>query len=1043
RLPIGRPLANVRLYVLDPHAHPVPIGVRGQLHIAGHHLARGYLRRPDLTAERFVPDPFAERPGQRMYKTGDLARWNADGNLEYLGRNDDQIKLRGVRIELGDIESALRSCAGVRDAVVLLRHDQISEPRLVAYVVGDAEHLAADALRMQLTTRLPEVMLPAAYVPLDALPLTPNGKRDRRALPAPDADALATQTYLAPQGELETLLATLWSELLGVEHVGRHASFFALGGHSLLAIKLIERLRQHGWALQVRALFGATTLADLATTLRPSGAVEVPPNRIAADCTRITPALLPLVQLTQDEIDAAVATVEGGVANVQDIYPLTALQEGLLFHHRASAVGDAYLSFSVLAFETRAQLDAFVAALEAVIARHDILRTGFAWQGLSTPVQIVWRHALLPRQEHRIDASDVLAALKRRMDPSSARMDLTQAPLLRGHLVEDPHQARWLLGLQTHHLMIDHTTLELLIEEVRAHLDQRQQQLPAPLPFRHLVAQARLGVSEAEHRDFFTQQLGDLDTPTAPFGLWEVRGSGADIEEHQQVLPRPLCAALRLQARRLDVSPASMFHLAYALVLAQASGQDDVVFGTTLFGRMHAGSGAHRVLGMFINTLPIRLRRDHRGVTDAVRDTQQRLAQLIHHEHAPLALAQRCSGIVAPAPLFTALLNYRHAGGSAVQAPSEPSQAWHGIQMLESQDRTSYPLTLSVDDISANASFALQVQVDQRIGAARVIALMLQAVQAVVKALEDAPEMALHTLQLLPADERAQLRHFTATETAPLAQAECIHHLFEAQARRTPEAIALCADHLELGYAALDARANRLAHRLCELGVGPEHRVALFLPRGIEQVVALLATLKAGAAYLPLDPELPDARLAFLLADSRPRAQLTCADLHARLQSLGSAVQGSSVLTLDTDIDADLHDPGAPMVPGLCPDNLAYVIYTSGSTGQPKGTLLTHAGATHYLQWAVDTYRPFPSAVVSSSLAFDATLTSLLAPLLCGARVELLPEHDTLNALRQRLCDPTPLGVVKLTPAHLELLGQQLADHPEPLGPKVMVIGGE
>ncbi|KOR46130.1 hypothetical protein ADT25_07075, partial [Xanthomonas oryzae] len=231
----------------------------------------------------------------------------------------------------------------------------------------------------------------------------------------------------------------------------------------------------------------------------------------------------------------------------------------------------------------------------------------------------------------------------------------------------------------------------------------------------------------------------------------------------------------------------------------------------------------------------------------------------------------------------------------------------------------------------------------------------------------------------LPADERAQLRHFTATETAPLAQAECIHHLFEAQARRTPEAIALCADHLELGYAALDARANRLAHRLCELGVGPEHRVALFLPRGIEQVVALLATLKAGAAYLPLDPELPDARLAFLLADSRPRAQLTCADLHARLQSLGSAVQGSSVLTLDTDIDADLHDPGAPMVPGLCPDNLAYVIYTSGSTGQPKGTLLTHAGATHYLQWAVDTYRPFPSAVVSSSLAFDATLTSLLA----------------------------------------------------------------
>ncbi|PKV11645.1 non-ribosomal peptide synthetase [Xanthomonas prunicola] len=1043
RLPIGRPMANVRLYVLDPHGRPAPIGVAGELHIAGHGLARGYLRRPDLTAERFVPDPFAQQPGQRMYKTGDLARWTADGNLEFLGRNDDQIKLRGVRIELAEIESALRSCAGVRDAVVIAAEDSGGGKRLVAYLVGNGLALDAGNLRTELASRLPEVMLPAAYVQLDALPLTPNGKLDRRALPAPDTDALATHTYVAPEGELEGLLAALWSELLGVEQVSRHASFFALGGHSLLAIKLIERLRQHGWALQVRALFGATTLADLAAALRPSGAVEVPPNRITVDCTRITPALLPLVQLTQDEIDAAVATVDGGAANVQDIYPLTALQEGLLFHHRASSLSDAYLSFSVLAFDTRAQLDAFIAALEAVIARHDILRTGFAWQGLSAPVQIVWRHATLPRQEHCIDASDVLAALKQRMDPRSARMDITQAPLLRGHLVEDRHHARWLLGLQTHHLMIDHTTLELLIEEVQAHLDQRQQQLPEPLPFRNLVAQARLGVSEAEHRAFFTQQLGDLETPTAPFDLWEVRGSGAEIEEHQQLLPQPLCAALRLQARRLDVSPASVFHLAYALMLAQASGRDDVVFGTTLFGRMHAGSGAHRVLGMFINTLPIRLRRDHRGVHDAVRDTQQRLAQLIHHEHAPLALAQRCSGIVAPAPLFIALLNYRHAGGSAVQAPSGTSQAWHGIQMLESQDRTSYPLTLSVDDIRANASFALQVQVDQRIGAARVIALMLQAVQALVKALEDAPETALHALHLLPADERAQLQDFTVTETTPLAHAQCIHHLFEAQVRRTPNAIALYADNRELSYAALDARANRLAHRLCALGVTPEHRVALYLPRGIEQIVALLATLKAGAAYLPLDPELPDARLAFLLDDSRPRAVLTCDALHARLQSLGRAMQGASVLTLDQDADVDLHDPGAPTIPGLCPDNLAYVIYTSGSTGQPKGTLLTHAGATHYLQWASETYRPFPSAVVSSSLAFDATLTSLLAPLLCGARVELLPEHNTLGALRQRLCDPTPLGLVKLTPAHLEVLGQQFADHAEPLSPAVMVIGGE
>ncbi|UXA57321.1 non-ribosomal peptide synthase/polyketide synthase [Xanthomonas prunicola] len=1044
RLPIGRPMANVRLYVLDPQGHLAPIGVRGQLHIAGRSVARGYLRRPDLTAERFVPDPFAEQPGQRMYKTGDLARWTADGNLESLGRNDDQIKLRGVRIELAEIESALRSCAGVRDAAVLLRHDRTSEPRLVAYVVGDADAVPeAQSLRTHLGGRLPEVMLPAAYVQLDALPLTPNGKLDRRALPAPDADALATHTYVAPEGELEVLLAALWSDLLGVEQVSRHASFFALGGHSLLAIKLIERLRQHGWALQVRALFGATTLADLAAALRPSGAIEVPPNRITVDCTRITPELLPLVQLTQDEIDAAVATVDGGAANVQDIYPLTALQEGLLFHHRASSLGDAYLSFSVLAFDTRAQLDAFIAALEAVIARHDILRTGFAWQGLSAPVQIVWRHAVLSLHEHRIDAPDVLAALKIRIDPSTTQFDVTQAPLIRGHLVEDPHQARWLLGLQTHHLVIDHTTLELLVEEIQFYLGDRAEQLPIALPFRDFVAQARLGASHDQHRAFFTRQLGDLDTPTTPFGLRDVHGTGADIEQAVLPLSAALCAAARLQTRRLDVSPASLFHLAYALVLAQASGQDDVVFGTTLFGRMHAGAGADRALGMFLNTLPIRLQRDRSTVADAVRHTQARLAELLHHEHASLALAQRCSGIAPPAPLFTALFNYRHTGGGSVQTPSieTPHDEWRGVEMVEAQERTNYPLTLSVDDIRADGGFALVVKVNQRIGAARVAAMMLQAVQALVQALEQAPQTALHNLDLLPPDERARLDGFTATAVAP-HETDCLHQLFQAQVGRTPHAIALLADGRELSYAALEAHANQLAHQLHRLGVGPEHRVALHLPRSPVLVVALLATLKAGAAYLPLDPELPDARLAFLLKDSGACMVLTCAQLHDRLPARDT-MPDIGVLRLDALPTPCTADPGAPRVPGLCPDNLAYVIYTSGSTGHPKGTLLTHRAAAHYLQWAAETYRPHPSALVSSSLAFDATLTSVMAPLLCGATVELLPEHDTLDALRQRLCDPTPLGLVKLTPAHLEVLGQRLADHPEPLSPAVMVIGGE
>ncbi|MBW8849044.1 MAG: amino acid adenylation domain-containing protein, partial [Burkholderiales bacterium] len=348
---LGRPLDNTRIHILDAWGQPCPIGVAGELHIAGAGLARGYLNRPELTAERFVPDPFGA-PGSRMYRSGDLARWRVDGTLDFLGRNDHQVKIRGFRIELGEIEAALQACPGVREAVVLARQDG-EHKRLVAYLVGEEsvspdaltpESLSSEALRTQLSTRLPEYMLPAAYVRLPALPLTPNGKLDRQALPEPDASALGSRAYEPPQGAIEETLAALWCELLGLAQVGRHDDFFALGGHSLLAVRLIERMRELGWALEVRALFATPVLAALAASVVAARAVAVPPNTIPAGCGRITPELLPLLELTQPEIDAAVVCVPGGAAQVQDIYPLAPLQHGLLFHHLASAQGDVYLT---------------------------------------------------------------------------------------------------------------------------------------------------------------------------------------------------------------------------------------------------------------------------------------------------------------------------------------------------------------------------------------------------------------------------------------------------------------------------------------------------------------------------------------------------------------------------------------------------------------------------------------------------------------------------------------------------------------------------
>ncbi|MCF2135563.1 non-ribosomal peptide synthetase, partial [Mycetohabitans sp. B3] len=617
--PIGARIPDLKIYLLDAHGQPVPLGAVGELYIGGDGVARGYLNRPELTAERFVRDPFSDAPDARMYKTGDLARYLPDGNLEFLGRNDEQVKIRGFRIEPGEIEACLTAHPQVRDAVVVATGEG-SAKRLVAYVQAEANEQLASTLRAQVAASLPEYMVPSAFVRLDAWPLTPNGKLDRRALPEPDADALAHQAYEAPQSELETTLAAIWAELLGVERVGRHDSFFALGGHSLLAVRLIERLRRRGVGLSVRALFDTPVLSALAQSLGQHCDVVMPPNVITPDTSAITPSMLPLIELTQADIDKIVEQVPQGVANIQDIYALSPLQDGLLFHHLLARDGDPYLLMVQLAFDTRARLDQYLHALQQVIDRHDILRTAFVWEGVSMPAQVVWRHARLPITELTLDAADgpIAEQLARRFDPRHTRLDLTQAPLLHCAIAQDS-EGRWLLMQRLHHLIGDHSTLEVMHAEVRAFIEGRGDMLPPAQPFRHLVAQARLGVSEAEHTRFFTELLADVE-PTLPFGLAQVQGDGSDVSESHRMLPSALNDRLRVHARRLGVSLASLCHLAWAQVLARASGQQRVVFGTVLFGRMQAGEGADRAMGLFINTLPLRVELDG-SVQACVRST--------------------------------------------------------------------------------------------------------------------------------------------------------------------------------------------------------------------------------------------------------------------------------------------------------------------------------------------------------------------------------------------------------------------------------------
>ncbi|MBD9653173.1 non-ribosomal peptide synthetase, partial [Ensifer sp. ENS09] len=502
---------------------------------------------------------------------------------------------------------------------------------------------------------------------------------------------------------IEQILAAIWSDLLGVDRVSRNDHFFELGGHSLLAVQLMERLRHQGLGIKFHTLFAQPVLADLASALGHHREVSVPDNRIGSGAQAITPDMLPLIRLTQADIDQIASRVPSGIANIQDIYGLSPLQDGILFHHLLAECGDPYLLVSRMVFTDRGRLNHYLDAVQQVIDRHDILRTMFIWEHISTPAQVVLRKAPLILTEVELDteAGSATVQMAKCFDPRRDRIDLNHAPLLRFIIAQEPGSERWLVIELMHHLIGDHSTLENLHAEIEAFLAGRGHELPSPQPFRNLIAQARLGVSQEEHERFFQAMLADIDEPTLPFGLGNVHNDGSQISEGYRLLPQDLNDRLRGHARRLGVSLASLCHLAWGQVVARTSGREQVVFGTVLFGRMHAGVGADQAMGLFINTLPLRLDLDDTPAEESVRRTHSLLADLLNHEHASLALAQRCSAIGASAPLFSALLNYRHNMMRPLpedKKHGETGQALHGIEWLGSEERTNYPFALSVED---------------------------------------------------------------------------------------------------------------------------------------------------------------------------------------------------------------------------------------------------------------------------------------------------------------------------------------------------------
>ncbi|MER8105488.1 amino acid adenylation domain-containing protein, partial [Kitasatospora sp. NPDC094016] len=1012
RVPIGGPLDAMRSYVLDARLCPVPPGVPGELYIAGAGLARGYLNRPALTAERFVACPYA--PGERMYRTGDLVRLRADGAVEFLGRIDGQVKLRGFRIELGEIEAALSRHPAVRQVIVIAREDRPGDTRLVAYCTADASLTPAE-LRTFAGTTLPGYMVPAAVVLLDALPLNANGKVDRRALPAPDV--AADGTGREPRDERERALCELFGDLLGIDDITIDDDFFALGGHSLLATRLTGRARAElGIELAIGDLFQAPTVAGLTDRLADRAADAPAPAR---------PALRPGPR--------------------PDRVPLSFAQRRLWF--LAQADGPASTYNVTLALRLRGPLDPAVLAdaLGDTVRRHEALRTVFGEQD-GVPYQHVLDGPTAPLLTVTDRPSGELAG---------HTFDLaTDLPLHAYLRPEGPDEH--VLVLVVHHIAGDGASLGPLYRDLAAAYRARlagaaPEWTPLPVQYAdHALWQHALLGDEHDPESLAARQLAHWRDALAglpdelPLPLDRPR---PPVASHRgTVLPLELDAELHARLGELAVEHGvtlfMVLQAAYATLLHRFGAGTDLPIGTPVAGRLD--EAVTDLVGYFANTLVLRTdlsgRPSFAELLRRVRDTD-----LAAYEHQDLPFESLVEELnparsLARHPLFQVMLAF---SGTPEDGPDLP-----GITVTEEPvdfGTATFDLTLSLverlaaDGSPAGLSGGLEYVTD--LFDRETVRRLATALELILRQAVEDPERPVGALEVLGEAERGALAAWNDT-ALPDAGTPYLT-VFEEQAARTPGAVALVCGPESLTFAELNARANRLARALVDGGAGPDSVVALALPRSVESVVAALATLKAGAAFLPLDPEYPAERIVHMLADSAPAVVLT-----DDRWPLAESLDGHTVLPVDEELWAfhDAHD-----LPGTAhPGHAAYVIYTSGSTGRPKGVVVSRGNFANLLAFhraetvaAAERARPGRRlrVALTASLSFDASLENYLW-LAAGHELHLIGDDVRRDAAALvRHAERTGIDVLDLTPTYADQLIEEglLTRCP----PALLLFGGE
>ena len=982
---IGKPIANLRGYVVDSWLEPVPIGAAGELCIAGAGVGRGYLHDPARTAEAFVPDPFSDEPGARLYRTGDRVRHRPDGAMEFLGRLDHQVKIRGVRIELGEIESRLQTHPDVREAAAVVRQDHPGQKRLAAYVVPrNGVSCDVDVLIRLLREQLPEPMVPSVIVQLQALPRSVNGKIDRQALPQPDR--IPAKESTAPRTTTEAQLAAVWTEVLGLERVGVHDNFFELGGDSILSLQVISRAKAQGLPLTPRHLFQHQTIAELAEAAgdRIEG-IDSESKREVRTQRSTDPALL-----------EAVRRVHPGA---EDVYPLTPLQQGLLFHSLFEPQSGVYIE--QLSCLLRGDLDhaAFLEAWRMVMACSTPLRTAFMWQELDRPVQIVlpgeappiieldWRDAPESRQHARLQ--EFL------LNDRLTDFDLTRPPLMRLALIRTADHARYLIWTH-HHIVLDGWCLPIILSDLFAcyafFKGGSDPTKPPSQPYRDYVEWI-LCQDQSATEQYWRKTLAGITSPTplpkdrSSDGIQSDSGYGM----HRLTISAARTSALQTYASKERITVNTLVQGAWALLLNHYSGEEDVLFGTTVSGRSADVRGIETMLGLFINTLPLRVSMSPDAVPQTwLRGLLQQNAELRQYEHSSLAQIQSWSQLPRGSQLFDSLLVFDNHPTDQTLDDGGAGLTAHDVYL---EGQTNYPLTINVVP-GESLSFLLSYQ-RKRFSPERVQRLA-EHLDAVLDQLVTQPVTHLAAIGLLGADERRQvLEEWNATKRDYPTSAT-VPELIYQSVMRTPDATAVRLDEQTLSYESLWRRSTALAAELRRQGVGPDVLVGICAERSLELVIGLFGIWQAGGAYVPIDPSYPADRIAYMLADAAPAVLLIQPGLRGKLPPFAG-------LCLELSVAAPQESETACLPPTPVQfEHLAYMIYTSGSTGRPKGAGNTHGGLLNRLQWMQEYFglSPADRVLQKTPFSFDVSVWEFFWPLMSGAELVLARPDEHKDGLR-------------------------------------------